>query len=154
MFRMSMRQFRKIAARRKSGLRGIVRQVCQVPGGPNRTEASFNSHVLSGRGKFKPKPFLVSKVSRRRYTADFYYEHEGVPVYVEVKGSYRLPSEQRARLAWELAAEQNPGTVFAWARSCGGVWDVEMWYRGGATTVRGACFCMKGFTELLKEVLR
>ena len=152
MFRMSMKQFRKISAARKFR-GGIVRQRCAVKGGPNQTEARFNSQVLCGRGAFHPASYTVSRTTSRRYTPDYSWEVNEVPVVIEVKGGYRLPSEQRARLAWELAAEANPGTVFVWARFCRGVWDVEAWYRGGRTTSRACVACMTDMRRLVEEVL-
>ena len=154
MFRMSMREFRKITASYKRHGGKFVKPNRDPQSGANNTEKAFNFYILGGIGRFHPKPFVVSRVSSRRYTADYRYEYEGVPVIVEVKGSYRLPSEGRARLAWELAAEQNHGSVFVWARNVRStMWEIEAWYRGGKTTSRAICYNTADFHKLLQGVL-
>lgn len=154
MFRMNMREFRKLAAKRKRRGR-LLPQVREVVNGPNHTEQRFNLAILCNRGRFHPEPFTVSKTAGRRYTADYACSFDGVPVVIEVKGSYKLPSENRARLAWELAAEQNPGTVFVWARNVDrSMWDCEAWYAGGAVTYRSVCYSMSDFSALLRQVLK
>lgn len=56
---------------------------------------------------------------------------DGRPTYHEVKGSYHLPTHERARLAWEIAAEAHPEWDFAWAELTRRGWEIERWESGG-----------------------
>ena len=116
---------------RIAGLPKRVRRA--VGGGMNANESRFNLMLLGGRGRYEPFGITVTRVAKRRYTPDFAARVCGVTVVAEVKGDYRLHSEDRARLAWEIAAEANddPSCVFVWARwrKAGRLYRCEFWPR-------------------------
>ena len=109
------------------------------PKGPNATENKFRREELAvlekTYGKFvryEGKTFVITKTAQREYTPDWVIEAPNKePIYIEVKGSYKLGSEARARLAWELAAEQNPHATFYWAVLTRRGWEIEEWREGG-----------------------
>lgn len=127
--------------------------------GPNATEERFRLNVLRCMGTYEPCRFTITGNKRRKYTPDFLYIHHGTDgdaeVYIEVKGSYKLPSEDRARLAWELTAEANPDKVFVWARDAGYnyKWRVEVWADGGRRKACNHVICHRDFNELLVKLL-
>ena len=108
--------------------------------GPNATEARYRREVLRGIHpslvSYESRSFTITKTTKREYTPDWVVTPNtgGLPPeYHEVKGSYKLGSEDRARLAWELAAEQNPGALFFWAVLTRRGWEIEEWTDGGKT---------------------
>lgn len=104
-----------------------------------QTEAMFERRHLADRlHLFQPPPFTITRTTKRRYTADFEtILKDGRMMVIEVKGSYRLQSHDRARLAWEIAAEANPGCVFVWAALNKKThrFDLETWEHGGRTVL-------------------
>ncbi len=105
------------------------------PKGPNATERKFRREEIEWDDEYvsyESKTFIITQTTRREYTPDWVIEIPNLePMYIEVKGSYKLGSEARARLAWELAAEQNPNGVFYWAVLTRRGWDIEEWRDGG-----------------------
>lgn len=90
---------------------------------PNATEAAFNRDILGGGGIFEGMSFKIA--GGHRYTPDFIVStHSGIEAY-EVKGSYRFPSEGRARLAFDDARERYPSIRFYWYRKDKTTWRNE-----------------------------
>jgi len=132
--------------------------------GPRRVRASkawsgperrYFANVLGGRGVYEGEVIRITpgECERHEYTPDFVTEAVYVPifrtssasgvaiahkVYHEVKGSYRLGSQDAARLRWCFAALARPEAVFVWAKEHGksGLWTVEVWRNGGCTRDR------------------
>lgn len=103
---------------------------------PNSTEGRYRRECLSGIAPecihYESETFTITKVCRREYTPDWVVAVPGFPpFYHEVKGAYKLGSENRARLAWEMAAEQHPNAVFVWAVLTRRGWEIEEWHDGG-----------------------
>jgi hypothetical protein len=91
--------------------------------GPNATEAAFNRDILGGSGIFEAMSFKIA--GGHRYTPDFIVSTPvGIEAY-EVKGSYRFPSEGRARLAFDDARERYPSIKFYWFRKNKTAWKDE-----------------------------
>ena len=97
--------------------------------GPNKTEAEYRRMFLDphranlGAVVFEGLTFRLA--NGHRYTPDWVYVAGGRLVCVEVKGSYRLGSYQRARLAFDQAAVEWPGVRWIWAERCvDGTWQV------------------------------
>lgn len=63
--------------------------------------------------KFHPVSFHLD--NGHRYTPDFSYNDNGRIYLVEVKGSYKLGSYQRARMAFDQARIEWPLFVWIWA---------------------------------------
>lgn len=139
---MKVTRFMKNARRAKTAWipREAKAMVGGRPTGPNATEARYLREVLKpecdGRAAvvYQPAPLVITARTRREYTADFRTDGGSlgdVPAYHEVKGSYRLPTHERARLAWEVAAEANPQFDFVWAELTRRGWEIERWQGGG-----------------------
>jgi len=93
-------------------------------GDMNKTEARFLSEVLHGEARFEAVTLKLEGGSR--YTPDFVTREEGVTVFYEVKGAFRLGSEGRAHTAFYEAASQFPWCRFVWAvLRKGGKWDIK-----------------------------
>ena len=98
---------------------------------PNKTEAEYRRLFLAPRladGVFTGCWFegvSFRMANGHRYTPDWVCTYpDGRLVCVEVKGSYRFGSHQRARLAFDQARIEWPGVVWIWAvRGKGGVWE-------------------------------
>lgn len=112
------------------------------PKGPNATEAKYLREILSHGCDdcrhaiiYQPAPIVITNVTKREYTADFLVATTSAnarrPTFHEVKGSYRLPTHERARLAWEIAAEAHPEWDFVWAELTRRGWEIERWESGG-----------------------
>ena len=144
---MKVTRFMKNARRAKTSW--IPRQAKAMFGGkktgPNATEARYLRDIINpayGDGfhliSYEPEPIVLTRTTKREYTADFLVQDSGGanlsmrPTYHEVKGSYALPTQDRARLAWEIAAEQNPQFDFVWATLTRKGWEIERWEAGGA----------------------
>ncbi len=93
-------------------------------GGPTKTEAEYARRYLGGKGaRFEALVFRFA--NGHRYTPDWTYLENERLVCVEVKGSYRLESYQRARLAFDQAVVEWPGVRWVWAeRRKDGTWRV------------------------------
>ena len=136
-----------------------------------QAERSYFYGVLGGTGKYEGEELRItpSECEKHSYTPDFVTELEQnyqvgghtflhqAKVYHEVKGEYRLQSQDGARLRWCFAAISHPSDVFVWAKMAKtkGYWDIEVWYDGGRTRLKGKkvrkfVFNNKGGVEWLK----
>lgn len=81
---------------------------------PTKTEAEYARAYLAGKdARYEAITFRLA--NGHRYTPDWSYWDDGALVCVEVKGSYRLGSYQRARLAFDQARIEFPAVRFVWA---------------------------------------
>ena len=78
-----------------------------------KTEAEYESIVLQGKGA-RFEGITLRMANGHKYTPDFVYWEDGQIVCVEVKGSYRLGSYQRARLAYDQAKVEYSAIRFYW----------------------------------------
>jgi hypothetical protein len=80
-----------------------------------KTEENYERHLIymhgSGNVHFEGLSFRLR--NGHRYTPDFVCRGAGIYCY-EVKGSYRLHSYSRARLAFDQARIEWPQFVFVW----------------------------------------
>lgn len=88
------------------------------PKTPTKTEAAYRREILDinpavTRVAYEPLTFRMS--NGHRYTPDWVFVCGGRIHCVEVKGSYRLGSYQRACLAFDQAATEWPEFVWLWA---------------------------------------
>lgn len=141
---MKISEYRELMRRAKTKRRRVKAKAAGPAKRPvtrTGTEALFERWHLADRlHLFQPPPFTITRTSKRRYTADFETTlKDGRTMVIEVKGSYKLQSHERARLAWEIAAESNPQAVFVWAAKSPktGRFDMEIW-EGGGTSVAHA----------------
>lgn len=111
--------------------RPIVEPSTRLAKGPNKTEAEYRRLYL-GAGRTDLVAVAFEGVTFRlanghRYTPDWVCQSaDGHLVCIEVKGSYRLGSYQRARLAFDQAAVEWPGVRWIWAERCkDGTWHVK-----------------------------
>jgi len=81
---------------------------------PNSTEAEYARIFLRGKdARFEALTFRLA--NGHRYTPDWIVLENGLPVEAhEVKGSYRLHSHQRSRLAFDQARIEFPGIKWFW----------------------------------------
>ena len=116
------------------GVDGKARSPVGFPGrfpkGPNKTEAEYRRmFIYPHRADLCSVTFegLTFRLANgHRYTPDWVYVESGRLVCVEVKGSYRLGSYQRARLAFDQARIEWPGVRWIWAERCvDGTWCVN-----------------------------
>ena len=111
--------------------RPIVAPVTRSAKGPNKTEAEYRRMFLgTGRADLVAVAFegLTFRLANgHRYTPDWVCQLvDGQLICIEVKGSYRLGSYQRARLAFDQAAVEWPGLKWIWAERCkDGTWKVS-----------------------------
>lgn len=82
---------------------------------PNKTEAHYRLiHFRGLDARYEALTFRMS--NGHRYTPDWVVFEEGRPVAChECKGSYKLHSQQRARLAFDQCAKEFPGLNWFWA---------------------------------------
>ena len=92
--------------------------------GPNKTEATYRDERLRGLdARYEALTFRMA--NGHRYTPDWVVFRDGVPVAChEVKGSYRMHSHGRARLAFDQARAEFPGLTWEWT-----VWNGKVWIR-------------------------
>lgn len=98
---------------------------------PNRVQRARSSTKMSHTeerfvGRFCPsrswtvlrfEPFSIWVSGGFRYTPDFLVQTgNGELLIVETKGSWRLQSHSRARIAFADASTRTPGFVFCWAK--------------------------------------
>ena len=89
---------------------------------PNKTEARYRDEFLSGmEARYEALTFRMG--NGHRYTPDWVVLRDGCIECHEVKGSYRMHSHQRARLAFDQARVEFPGFVFVWAVQDGRGWQ-------------------------------
>lgn len=130
--------------------------------GMNANEARFNRQILGGEGLYEVASFDLTRVKGRKYTPDFSFrkrEGEAQIAIIEVKGSYKLYSEDRARLAWEIVAERVPGVVegakvvFVWARFSRGGYDCEAWHDCGRVILKRRVTSREEFDRFLQDAV-
>lgn len=145
---------------RRVKIRGLVRKALKrarsktpaLPssGGMNSNEARFNLLCLGGKGKYESEKIIITRIKRRKYTPDFVVSVAGRKVVIECKDSYKLRSEDRSRLAWEIAAENDCSRLFVWARHCRtGGYDCEVWGNRGEVRIKGKVFACEDFAEMI-----
>ena len=98
--------------------------------GPNKTELEYRRMFIEPRrgalGSVAFEGLTFRLANGHRYTPDWVYVEGGQLVCVEVKGSYRFGSHQRARLAFDQAAVEWPDVRWIWAeRRKDGTWKVS-----------------------------
>jgi len=86
--------------------------------GPNKTELAYRREVLERnpaieRIRFAPMTLVME--NGHRYTPDWVFNIGDKLHCVEVKGSYKLGSYQRARLAFDQARVEFPEFTWIWA---------------------------------------
>jgi hypothetical protein len=93
--------------------------------GPNKTEQAFHDAYLAGLGAVYEG--LTVRIAGHRYTPDWLViGQDGHATLYEVKGSYRLHSHGRARLAFDAARQAWPCFRWVWAtKQTDGTWRVE-----------------------------
>jgi len=82
--------------------------------GPNKTEALYRDTHLRGQDA-RYEALTVKLANGHRYTPDYAHWDDGVLVLTEVKGSYKLHSHGRARLAFDQARVEWPQFRWVWA---------------------------------------
>ena len=91
--------------------------------GPTKTEMAYRSRYLGDNTRFQGVTFRMA--NGHRYTPDWVTMDGDRMTCIEVKGSYRLGSYQRARLAFDQARIEWPGVTWIWAElSESGEWTV------------------------------
>ncbi len=100
-----------------------------TPGEMTKTEARYMREVLQPQAAAGAisgivfQPFTLRLANGHRYTPDFGFMAGRRAHFTEVKGSYRLHSHQRARLAFDQAAVEWPCFIWIWAElGTDGVW--------------------------------
>ena len=98
----------------------IVEDRTRLPKQPNATEARYAARVLAGRdARYEAITFRLA--NSHKYTPDFVVVEDGMPVEChECKGSYKLGSYQRARMAFDQAHIEWPGIRWVWAEETKG----------------------------------
>ena len=103
----------------RSGERGRV---------PNRTEAAYRGEVLGRRSDVAAVHYqglTFHMANGHRYTPDWVAVTTGGRMEChEVKGGYRLHSQQRARLAFDQARVEFPWIVWVWAAKTKQGWKI------------------------------
>jgi hypothetical protein len=91
--------------------------------GMSKTEARYLVEVLRDTpARYEAITFRM--INGRRYTPDFVTMDNGRLTVHEVKGSDRLPSYSRARLAFDQCKVEFPHIAFVWAEWNGKTWEV------------------------------
>ena len=91
---------------------------------PNKTEARFNMEMLGNKGEYEAVSF---RTPAGRYTPDFcVWDDEGRLTCYEVKGGYRMNSQQAARRAFLDTADRFKHVTFKWYKKTKSGW--EEWY--------------------------
>lgn len=90
----------------------------------SKTEIMFNRQMLGDSGKFEA--ITLRMTNGHRYTPDFLTFDGEKAIAYEVKGSYKLGSYQRSRLAFDQAKVEFPWIKFLWAeKSKAGIWEIS-----------------------------
>jgi hypothetical protein len=107
---------------RAEGRSALIRSSLRVP---NKTEADYNNRCLSGAGVYEPVTFRLPGGSR--YTPDWMTVDGNGITFHEVKGSYRLHSQGRSRIAFRECAAAFPYFRWIWAtRQKDGTYKIEV----------------------------
>ena len=100
--------------RRQPPIAGAASKARKAPAGPNKTEAEYRRLYLPESARFEGLTFRMA--NGHRYTPDcIVIRTDGQVECHEVKGSYKLGSYQRARLAFDQARVEWPGLTWIWA---------------------------------------
>jgi hypothetical protein len=92
---------------------------------PSKTELRYRSECLAGVDA-RWEGLTVRLANGHRYTPDWIVTRDGQVECHEVKGSYRLGSYQRARLAFDQARVEWPCFRWVWAEANNdGTWRVR-----------------------------
>jgi hypothetical protein len=97
-------------------------------GQPTKTEADYRRQVLDTNHAVSGVAYealTVHLANGHRYTPDWVFWSGGRLHCVEVKGSYRLGSYQRARLAFDQARVEWPMFTWIWAEKTANGWKVR-----------------------------
>ena len=101
----------------------------------SETERRDFAQVLHGLGTYEGEEIRITPddCEKHIYTPDFVIDTPCGRVYHEVKGSWRLASQDAARLRFSFAALARPRATFVWAKEerRRGLWTVEVWRDGG-----------------------
>ena len=121
---------------------GTPRHALRVQGSTkwSAPETRYFQGVLGGSGAYEPETIRITpdRCEKHSYTPDFGTVVGGLKVYHEVKGEYRLGSQDGARLRWCFAALARPDAVFVWAKELRTRrWDIDVWLDGGRTRLKG-----------------
>lgn len=99
----------------------------------SKPEIRYNLRFLGGKGEYEPEEIQITPddAEKHVYTPDFttlvVVPNGWVRVYHEVKGSYRLQSQDAARLRWLFASLARPRAWFVWAKERkDGAWDIDI----------------------------
>jgi len=110
---------------------------------PNKTEASYRTEVLDRQAaagllaSIAYEALTIRLANGHRYTPDWVCRTvAGLTICIEVKGTYRMHSHQRARLAFDQAALEWPAWRWIWAekQAVGGWRTIEQAQPVAATT--------------------
>ena len=82
-------------------------------GGPTKTELEAKRMHCPQDARFEAVTFRM--FNGHRYTPDWIWWHDGRMHCLEAKGSYKLGSYQRARLAYDQSVVEFTSVSFAWA---------------------------------------
>lgn len=92
--------------------------------GMTKTEAEAKRMHCPPDARFEPLTFTMA--NGHRYTPDFAWWQDGRLHCLEAKGSYKLGSYQRARLAFDQAKVEFPDVRWVWAeRRKDGSWRIS-----------------------------
>jgi hypothetical protein len=96
--------------------------------GPNKTESAYRGEILARRADLLSiayEALTIRMANGHRYTPDFVtLRTDGCIECHEVKGSYRLGSYQRAKLAFDQAKTEWPVFAWVWAERAGSSWEI------------------------------
>ena len=131
--RMTAKQYRDYLER-------MLGKKVKVDRGWSGSEKRYFHGVLHDRGAYEGETIRITPedMEKHEYTPDFVTDAGGTTVYHEVKGNYRLQSQDAARLRWCFAAAAHPEAVFVWAKESANkcVWQVEVWFDGGRVRLK------------------
>ena len=143
--RMTANEYRQYLERRHG-------KKVSVDRGWSGSEKRYFHGVLHDQGEYEGETIRITPedMERHEYTPDFVTLAECTvrsgelhadavrKVYHEVKGNYRLQSQDAARLRWCFAAKAHPEAIFVWAKEMPNnwAWQVEVWFDGGRTRLK------------------
>jgi hypothetical protein len=110
---------------------GAIVTHCKSAKRPNKTEAHYLRDRLAGRAaRYEAVTFRLA--AGHRYTPDFVVmgQHGDIAECHEVKGSYRLHSQDGARMRFDQARREWPGIRWVWATWTGKGWKIEDSWEG------------------------
>lgn len=134
---MTVAQYKKL-------LKGSRRKAPRVKTGRkwSEPEKRYFYGVLKGEGEYEAEQIRITPeyVEKHVYTPDFKTEIDGLDskmaVYHEVKGSYRLQSQDAARIRFIMASLKKHYAYFVWAKERKNRrWDIEV-FRYGASIAK------------------